>query len=242
MGQGQGAVAAVSVWLERALDHVGRERFDAACDWARRTAEGTGRHTPEQAEAARWPADLADVPHELTELLWPAPVDDPLEGADDVTRQRVIIAAYRRMPCYALLMMLPAQRDAEVVADYGAAIRALLEEADPRLADPVSYHLWCGDFEAGAERGSAAWSLATDGVLWALGADGVTTTTGPARRLSRVLQASGPVPWAVKHDLLAQLVASSHWRAAVFAALDSARDEINGELDEHEARSWGWPG
>lgn len=223
----QAAGGQIDDLLGRVVEWVGRARFEQASAWAWRTAEATGRNT--SGLDARWPANLADVPHELSDLLWPQP-DDPLDGADDCTRQRVLFAAYRLMPCYPLIMLTPAVRDDTVLADYASELRALLDDPDPRLAAPIAYHLWSGDFESGGSRAAWAWEAASAGALRS------------PRRLGRLLEIAGPVPWSLKSELVERCAATFDWRAKVFASIDQWVGEAYGQVDAKAARRLGWRG
>lgn len=121
--------------------HVGDEVFLRACAAAWETAAGTGR----SRTTIEWKDGLADVPHELSDLV---------EGDVGLT-----IALYRAMPCYANLMYAA---DLETQPRFWTELRTLLDDPDARLADPVLYHLWCGPFEDPA-RVDRAWREVTDG-------------------------------------------------------------------------------
>ncbi len=70
------------------------------------------------------------------------------------------------------------------------AVRALLDDPDPRLADPMSYHLWSGDLDD-PDQVDRAWEAATQGI-----------EDAPLRRV-RLLEIAEPVPWRLKRDLQA---------------------------------------
>lgn len=207
--------------VDRVVDTVGQERFDQACVWAWRTAAEAGR-----PGAPAWPDTLSDLPREITTLLFV----DPPEGfvdVDDLTRQGVVFACYRRMPCLGLLEVLPAVRTEPVLASYWDQVRALLDEEDDRFAAPVAEHLRSGHFGAGGEVAADAWAEVTRGI-------------GRSRhRLRRVLDASGPVPWSTKRDLFARLADDPVLRPLVVDAVAAARADPRRDLDELEVRRWG---
>lgn len=186
--------------LAEPAEAVGTERFDRACVLAWQTAAGTGRRPTE----VNWPDGLDDVPHTLSDLV--------------EHDQGLAFELYRAMPCYANLMYL----------GYGALderfwqrVRTLLDEPDDRLADPVSYWLWCGPFESPDEVEDAWPTMLRDaGDLW----------------LRRLLDVSGPVPWSLKTDLLHRLAGRGEWRDPVFAALESAAYDVFGAVDVPAAR------
>jgi hypothetical protein len=75
--------------------HVGAAVFDEARRCAWKTAAGTGTQRGADME---WPAELANVPHELCDLIWFNPELPPNE------RVGLHFELYREMPCYANLM------------------------------------------------------------------------------------------------------------------------------------------
>lgn len=203
--------------VDRVVDTVGRERFEEACVWAWRTAAEAG-----SPGAPVWPDALCDLPHELTNTLFTDP-----DAGDDLTRQGVVFACYRRMPCLGLLEVLPAVRTQGVLASYWDQVRALLDEEDDRFAAPVARHVRAHHFVAGGEVSAQAWAEVTRGI-------------GRARhRLRRVLDASGPVPWAMKRDLFARLADDPMLRHLVADAVAAAREDPRCDIDELEVRRWG---
>ena len=206
--------------LAHLVKRVGPERFENACALAWQTAEHTGKSTWQP-----WPEDLAQVPHELTEVLFDDPTD-PLD-ASDLARQGAIWAAYARMPSYALLMMLPAVREPEVLADYWEHLRALLDDPDPCLATPAAYHLWSGAFENDSLAAvTDAWQQATK------------DAARSPRRLARILEIAGPVPWSLKRELYLRVGDNPLWQGRVRASIEAARLELYGHVDEKEAARW----
>ncbi|HEY3005481.1 MAG TPA: hypothetical protein VGJ44_24255 [Kribbellaceae bacterium] len=184
--------------LDRLMAHVGADRFRRACRAAWATAATTGR----RRGAEVWPDDLADVPHELSDL-----VDGDL---------RLGFALYRAMPCYANLMYLGFSEHDDAFWD---RIRALLDVPDDRLANPVLYWLWCGPFESPSEV-TDAWTRLT------AGADD--------RRLARLLDVSGPVPWRLKAPLIERYAGRRPDLA--LRALEAASYDIHGDVDPAAAR------
>jgi hypothetical protein len=183
--------------LSRLAEHVGAERFRYACRTAWTTAETTGRRRGGEI----WPDELADVPHELSEVV---------EG--DLA---LGFALYRAMPCYANVMYLG-------FADHDTAfweqLVRLLDEPDDRLANPVLYWLWCGPFESAESAGT--WTRLS------AGADD--------RRLMRLLDVSGPVPWRVKAPVIERYVGRRP--DVALHALESAAYDVYGDLDTAAAR------
>ncbi|HEX8084463.1 MAG TPA: hypothetical protein VF529_09255 [Solirubrobacteraceae bacterium] len=255
--------------LDQLADAVGRERFARACEWAWRTAEGTGRRRVhvsaedaaeaqarldamsraewarlptlaqavlvERAAAAeegaaaetepppeRWPDDLDEVPHDLNDLLWHEGESPPAE------RMAAALAVYRAMPCYATLMGLTDvfhDLPRDVRSAMWAAYRALLDQADAPLADPVTYSLWV-DFYEDRSTVKEAWHE--------------TALHAPATdlRLERVLDHSGPVPFKLKERLYERLIGEPRWHPHILTSLARSATDVYGDLPKRRARRW----
>lgn len=206
--------------LDDLAGHVGAEFFRRACRHARATAPGAGRELApwssegsgsadpsEQADPTEQadPIDLADVPHELADL-----VEDDLDLA---------LALYRAMPCYANLMYIDhwASR-----ADLFRGLRSLLDHEDAALADPASYWLWCGPFEEREDGSAAAWQA--------------MTADATERRLGRLLDVSGPVPWSAKGPVLESLAGHERWHPAIWRAVRDGVTDVFGRIDAAAAQ------
>ena len=193
---------------------VGHDRFAAACEWAWKTAAGTGT----REDTVAWPDGLADVPHDLADPVW-------YDSAEPLpARLRIAQALYRAMPCYANLMYVQHFYD-EFGDDERAAFwqeyRALLADADDRLADPVAYSLWVDYFEAGYDE---AWRE-------------VTSLEPPwERRMERVLPMSGPVSWKLKEPLYLRLADDERWHPFVARGLIGSAIDVYGQLRPGPAR------
>ena len=188
-----------SMDLSGLAELVGAERFERACTMAWATAEDTGR------DRGVWPDGLDEVPHELS---------DAVEGDLGLA-----FALYRAMPCYANLMYVGFWG---LGPGFWAELRALLDHADPRLADPAVYWLWCGPFEGSDAETVTAWREMTDGAN--------------DLRLRRVLSASGPVPWQLKAPVLESLTATPEWHPAIRRAIHAADTDAFGAIDKPAAR------
>lgn len=209
--------------LREIISSVGADAFERACEFAWATAAGTGkalgawtgaRQGTEDAEADKAAQEL---PHDLVDLT----IDD--ERRPWVERIPLHFALYRRMPRYALLMYCaPRDMPDEARAMFWAELRALLEEDDPRLADPAAYWLWCGPFEVREEVDEAWTEVAVKG-------------DPGRRRLERVLGASGPVPWSIKVGLLEALAPDPTWHETILAALTAAEHDVYGDIDAEHA-------
>lgn len=203
--------------MEKLVAAVGEERFARACEWAWATAAGTGRSSETDADD-KWPTDVTGVPHELEDLIW-------YEGTWP-ERVELAFELYRAMPCYATLMYARHwffDWDDEAMKRFWDQYRSLLSDDDDRLADPVSYSLWCNYFED-PDSVEAAWSALTS-----LGSIS-------ERGLQRVLEVSGPAPYELKAPLYDRLVGDRRWHPFIFRSLIASAFDVFGQIDAKEAR------
>lgn len=214
-GKPPGPADPVDARLSEIIASVGADVFQRACVYAWATAAGTGigmgrERVASDKVAAELPHDLVDLTILNEELPWPE-------------RVRLHFALYRRMPSYALLMYCwPHDMPDDVRAMFWQDLRDLLEEHDPRLADPVSYWLWCGPFESPDDVDEAWSQVAVEGA--------------PGRaRLERVLGASGPVPWSIKAGLIESLASDATWHETIRVAVSAAKQNIHRDVDAQHA-------
>jgi hypothetical protein len=198
------------VLFDELVGKVGAERYREACERARATAAGTGRCGGQRS----WAGDLQAVPPQFADAWW---------HGDVSLRERLETALrlYADMPCYANTVALHT-----FYGEFGAderrmlwdAYRAWLSDDDERLADPAAHALWVDFFEDEATV-AEAWCEVTrrDRAPW-------------ARRVARVLQVCGPVPWGLKVGLLDELVAQPPLHHAVFRALAGSAFDAFGDL------------
>ncbi len=184
--------------LSDLADQVGGVRFQRACEHALATAV--------DCCVDPWPADCADVPHELAGVV---EGDLPLA-----------FRLYRAMPCYANLMYVEHWGSGPA---FWAELRALIDDSDRRMRDPVLYWLWCGPFEGSPAESVGAWRE--------------MTADADDARLRHLLPVSGPVPWQEKAPLLDRLSRSSQWQAVVLAAVEAATFDAFGSVDPREAHT-----
>jgi hypothetical protein len=201
--------------FEALVATVGRERYDEACRRAWQTAAGIGTR-PE-------PAPLVDdVPHELSDLWFD-------ESTTLSVKLDLALRVYGDMPSYATLMYLKSfydDLDVELRERLWTAFRAALESDDRRIADPVAYSLWV-DFFEDQSTVDEAWSAMTrrGGARW-------------ERRMGRVLDAAGPVPWPHKEALFEELAGDASWHPHILVALVGSAFDVYGQLDVRAARRW----
>lgn len=205
--------------MREPIASVGEELFRQASEWAWATAAGTGRSREEDPNA-RWPSDVLDVPHDLSDPIWD-------EGEESwIERMALAFQLYREMPCYATLMYM---RHYFFEWDDGARrrfwdeYRSLLSDDDDRLADPVAYSLWCDYFEDPASVEEAWAAVASPGAV-------------SERALRRVLEVSGPVPYDLKAPIYERLVRSTHWHPFIFRSLLYSAFDVYGQIDAKAAR------
>jgi hypothetical protein len=212
------SVRPVAAELRNLVEHVGEQRFKEAVEWAWATAAGTGSQT--SSRKGDWPEAVLITPHDLEELIW--------DDLDATWHERVALAfaLYRQMLCYATLMYARhhySEFDQPARARFWDEMRKLLGDADDRLADPIAYSLWCDYFEDG-DPVEEAWHE--------------VAMTGPTaeRRVQRVLDASGPVPFELKANLYERLLPESRWHPWIFRSLLNSAFGIYGQLDAKAAR------
>jgi hypothetical protein len=161
---------------------------------------------------------LAAVVSDLADWTWYA-AERP-----EAERLALGLALYRDLPSYAVLLYSTGayrQFGDETRAMFWAAVRALLADANDRLADPIAYALWCDNFED-ATTVQEAWR-------------GIDPATLAPRGLARLLDAAGPVPWALKAPLYERLLPDRAWHPALFRSLSFSRFDAYGEIAAPEA-------
>jgi hypothetical protein len=205
--------------FEALVARVGRDRYDQACRWAWQTAAGTGsrRERPASPEP-----QLEDVPHDLADLWFE-------DGISLSTKLDLALRVYAEMPGYATLMYVKSHYedlDGELRDRLWTVFRAALESDDRRVADPVAYCVWV-DFFEDQSTVDEAWIALTPrrGATW-------------ERRIERVLDAAGPVPWPHKEALFEELAGDSSWHPHILGALIGSAFDVYGQMDVHAARRW----
>lgn len=196
---------------------MGEERYRDACAWAWETASGAGRC----GGLRSWPGRLDEVPHEFAHAWWHS-------DASLTERLEMGLRLYREMPCYANTMELKSfygEFGPEDRRMFWDAYRAALDCDDDRLADPVAYSLWV-DFFEDPSTVHEAWRETT----W-------RGTEPWERRVARVLDVAGPVPWASKEELFEQLGDQSRWHGPIFRALFGSAFDVYGQIGA-SARDW----
>jgi len=197
--------------LDAIISRAGREAWENACRLAWRTAPRTGRQNHPRVAMPDFVHSVADW---ICEEMSLAPVD----------RIALLFAVYERMPCYALLLVGPlqcAEGCPQALALWQAKVRELLAAEEDALADPVGYWLWCGPFEDINE--AEPWWRA------------LTAPGGPPRLFERLLEHSGPVPYALKAELYERLLPDERWRPFILRSLDNSSADLFGQIDWADA-------
>lgn len=189
---------------------VGPQRYREACDHAWRMAAGVGRCSGLRTFAG----DLQAVPQEFGDAWWDT-------GASLGERLQMALRLYAEMPCYANTIALHGflpEFDEPQRRLLWDAYRGWLASEDDRLADPAAHSLWVDFFEDEATV-EEAWREVTrrDPADW-------------ERRVARVLQVCGPVPWDRKAGLLDELTADPRLHHAVFRALAGSAFDSFGDV------------
>jgi len=170
--------------LRRLIGRLGPEAYEAAREYAWRTAAATGRGGGRDEDPADEPA-ISGL-HELAGMI------SHDEALSDRQRVGLAIFLYREMPSYAVLMHARHVYEdfgPEARAAFWAAYRALLDEEDDRLAAPVAYSLRCGYLDDDATADEAWAALTEPGALGRRGTERLL-------ELRRALEEWRPLPGA----------------------------------------------
>ena len=209
-GDARAAPIVFHVLFDELVAEVGAERYREACERAWASAAGTGRCGGQRS----WAGDLQAVPPQFADAWWhgEASLRERLETA---------LRLYGEMPCYANTVALHGfhgefgEQERRMLWD---AYRTWLGDDDDRAADPIAHSLWVDFFEDDATV-QEAWREVT------------RRDVGPwERRMGRVLQVSGPVPWTLKAALLEELADEPRMHHAVFRALAGSAFDPFGDV------------
>jgi hypothetical protein len=229
--------------LDGLIALVGAERFDRACACALDPAHHPCWVRPWTPAAQRHPRalpeDVAAVLHECATRVWHLAPGEAIDDAQIPERIELALELYRRMPGYptSMYMVTFVERlEAQDRTRFWADFRALLEDPNDCVADAVAYTL-AVDYFLGPIADDA-WSETTrlpDPSHKRPRARERGTLDAIRRRVTRVLEAAGPVPWSMKEPLLQRLVDELEWHPAVFRCLHASAFEVDGDIDRAEA-------
>ncbi len=181
--------------------------------WSTAASTGTGQTSAEHPRKA-----VAMVPHTIGDRLTDLeiPPEDRLAAGFDM---------YEELPSYTILMYIRFLRKRlDDEQPLWERYRHCLSQEDERLAVPIAYELWCGDFEAEEKVAEVAWNSVLAGE--------------PDRRLiERVLDASGPVPWRLKADLYNSLLPDRSWRRHIYRSIQRSEYDYFGKINPRAAHS-----
>jgi hypothetical protein len=198
--------------LEQVKNFIGRETYAAASAAARTAAPTTGKEPLGDLE----PFVIA-VPMEIGDMICEADLSVQ-------AKIQLLFEVYTDIPSTSLLFTLlltfeefsPRER-----ALFWQHVRKLISQPNPIWSQPLAYMLWCDFFEY-SRRVEEAWTT--------------LITEDPAPLLvERILDVSGPVPFAWKQALYARLIGDPHWHPAIFRSLLFSRFDAYGQIDQAAA-------
>ncbi|MBQ1018209.1 hypothetical protein KBX71_10090 [Micromonospora sp. D93] len=132
---------------------------------------------------------------------------------------------------FELRTFITEQTDPVVMDAFWAGYRQRLEAVEP--AEQVLYSLWVDWFEDRDTAQAAFSRVAGDDVRRMLAQRRLCDlATGPVhRRIARVLEHSGPVGWAYKHDVYEAVATVPELHPALFAGLRASYHDVYGDLE-----------
>jgi hypothetical protein len=206
--------------LEQLRLRAGPDRWAMAREQAFRSAPGTGTSTQRDCEGGS-----------ITEALdWVLDrLDESITGTDDRDELvQTLTRVYREVPSYRLLYDLFCHCgyfdfSEEAREDFWDFAREMLSEESDALADPVAYVMWCDFFES-SQRVTEAWN-------------NLISDDAPRRRIERVLDASGPVPYDLKEPVYRRLLPEASWHYWIFRSLLHSSFDMYGKTDRGAAQT-----
>jgi hypothetical protein len=188
------------------IEAVGDKRYNAASSELRGLAASPGF-------GSRHAPQGSDLPHELSDYIW----DAELSPTDKIA---LFFEIYDDLPSYGMLMYAKHHYAEWSLAERAQWWRAFRERLQGSAAAPLSYSLWC-DFFEDESTAEDAWHTLTAAAEQSL--------------LRELLMVSGPVPWAVKCELLFKCAEAPALHQSVFEALLGAAFDYFGKVDEARA-------
>ena len=184
----------------------------------RELCEKLARHPEAYDRESAQDTDTGEIPHA---------VSDAISDSDLPWHQLLAMwfDVYADMPCYGLLMNLrwwEKEAPEEVRSKVWAKYAEYLAGDDERLAAPIEYVLSVDYFEDPNDVADA-WSR-------------LVTETASPRVLQRVLEVSGPVPYALKAHLHETLIDDPAWHPHILQSLYWSRFTVLGDIDEAAAQ------
>ncbi len=206
-----------------------------------RMIQTAGVHdTPEANEALRWLAEQGVTP--LAPGRWKQSTNDLAhEWAAALLDDDRLTPMQRLRWGFGLLDLLDeywvtvelrwfvtGQADPAISAAFWAACRQRLEAVE--ASEQLQYSLWVDWFEDQDSSGTAFAAVLGDDVRSR--PDLRVLATGPLhRRAARVLEISGPVRWADKHDVYEAVAAVEELHPALFKGLRTSYHDVYGDLE-----------
>ena len=197
--------------MSEIIANIGKDKYDEACSAARKVAARTGM--------ALGGSDFnSAVPHDISGQIWDS-------AGDSQDKPDLTFRFYEEMPCYGYLMYV-----SMYFGEFSTAAKAILWSkyreylaGDDALAGPATYSLWC-DFFEDQTRVQEAWGNLTDEISNEL-------------LIQRILDSSGPVPFAEKEELYQRLLPNPKWHHAIFQSLLHSQFDVYGSIDKKKAKA-----
>lgn len=161
---------------------------------------------------------VPDAIHDVMDEVW---------NSDLATARKLetTTSLFEEMPCYSYFFFIGMHFEylsEEDLKNFWSWMRKLLASEDRAYLNAAGYFLWCDFFEDG-ERVERAWMEVTqEGLL--------------SSAIRCVLDHSGPVPYPMKKDLYARLIADQAWHLPIFRSLLHSAHDVFGQLDKKDAR------
>ncbi|UQU63308.1 hypothetical protein COUCH_30500 [Couchioplanes caeruleus] len=201
-------------------------------------------NTPEADQALRWLAEQGVTP--LVAGRWRQSTNDlahewaaALLDDDRLTPQQRLRSGLGLLDLLdeywvtvELRWFVAEQADPAITAAFWAACRQRLEAVE--ASEQLQYSLWVDWFEDQESSATAFAAVLGDDVRSR--SDLRVLATGPLhRRAARVLELSGPVRWADKHDVYEAVAAVPELHPALFKGLRASYHDVYGDLEKAAA-------
>lgn len=194
------------------IRQIGEDRYAAASAAMREHALSPGYRSGEAAQLPEW---IDMLPHEIADDIWEA----ALSSAEKI---QLFFSLYDDLPGYGMLMYASHHYDEWSAEDRVAWWSGVRERIVLPHGAPLQTMLVC-DFFVGVDSVEDSWNALTHDRALEL--------------LARVLPVSGPVPWALKGDLLSFAAGTPELQQPVFEALLGATFGCFGSLETEPARA-----
>jgi len=202
------------VTFDDIIADIPADAYREACHLARKAAADENYGNPD----ARIQFD-SELPHEIESRIWES-------HESDATKLDLAIRAYEEMPCYGHAMyfsMYHSDLSTSARERFWTWFRRMLSGNDNTLSRPLEYSLWCDYFEAETDRATETWSRLVD-------------DKSAPRLLQRVLIASGPAPYSLKHELYQRLTPDPEWHYYIYRSIMHSMYDVYGRINFYRAK------